>query len=73
MAVPVLAIVNAVDEVGPAASIVPFISRMPTKDVQIIEYSGEVDVGLQHLGILAGREAYARVWPQIISWLKAHS
>lgn len=73
MAVPMLAIVNADDEVGPAASIAPFISKMPTKDVQIIEYPGEVGVGLQHLAILAGREAYARVWPQIISWLEVHS
>jgi hypothetical protein len=24
---------------------------------------------LQHLGILVGRQALARVWPEIISWL----
>jgi polyhydroxyalkanoate synthase len=26
---------------------------------------------LQHLAILVGRRAYARIWPQIISWIKA--
>jgi hypothetical protein len=39
----------------------------------IIEYQGEVGVGVQHLGVLVGREAHARVWPQIISWLNACS
>jgi hypothetical protein len=28
---------------------------------------------LQHLGILVGRQAHARVWPEIIAWLKGHS
>jgi acyl-CoA synthetase (AMP-forming)/AMP-acid ligase II len=33
------------------------------------EYPGETGVCLQHLGILVGREARAKVWPGIISWL----
>jgi polyhydroxyalkanoate synthase len=36
----------------------------------MIEYPGELGVCLQHLGILVGRQAYANVWPEIISWLK---
>jgi polyhydroxyalkanoate synthase subunit PhaC len=70
MRLPTLAIVNTADEVAPLASVVPFINKMPIKDTKIIEYPGEVGVGLQHLGILTGREAYARIWPQIIAWLK---
>jgi hypothetical protein len=27
-------------------------------------------VVLPHLGILLGRRAYARIWPEIISWMK---
>jgi len=27
--------------------------------------------GLQHLAILVGRQAYAEIWPEILSWLKA--
>ena len=69
---PTLAIVNTADEVAPLASVAPFINNMPTKDARIIEYPGEIGVGLQHLGMLVGREAYARVWPQIITWLNAH-
>ena len=71
VSVPVLAVVNAADDVAPLDSIKPFIDEMQTRDVRIIEYSGEIGVCLQHLGILIGREAYARVWPEIISWIDA--
>jgi polyhydroxyalkanoate synthase len=71
--IPMLAIVNAADEVAPLTSVAPFINRMPTEDTRIIEYSGEIGVGFPHLGMLAGRAAYARVWPQIVTWLKARS
>jgi polyhydroxyalkanoate synthase subunit PhaC len=68
---PALAVVNPRDEIAPPASVLPFIEAMPRQDVRVLEYPGEVGVGLQHLGILVGRQAYARVWPEIISWLKA--
>jgi polyhydroxyalkanoate synthase subunit PhaC len=71
--IPMLAILNAADEVAPLTSVAPFIDRIPTEDTRIIEYSGEIGVGLQHLGMLAGRTAYARVWPQVVTWLKARS
>jgi polyhydroxyalkanoate synthase len=68
---PTLAVVNPTDEIAPPASVLPFIDAMPEQDVRILEYPGEIGVGLQHLGILVGRQAYARVWPEIISWLIA--
>jgi poly[(R)-3-hydroxyalkanoate] polymerase subunit PhaC len=71
--VPTLAVVNVADEVAPVASVAPFTDAMPTGYASIIEYPGEVGTGVQHLGILVGREAHARVWPQIISWLNMHS
>jgi polyhydroxyalkanoate synthase subunit PhaC len=71
--VPVLTAVNAADDVAPRASVAPFLAAMPTKDVRIIEYPGETGVSLQHLAILAGRRAYAEVWPQIMEWLGAHA
>jgi hypothetical protein len=46
---------------------------VPISGARIIEYKGEIGVGLQHLGILVGRQAHARVWPEIIAWLKGHS
>ena len=73
MPIPALAIVNSADEIAPLTSVAPFIDKMPTKDTRIIEHPGEIGVGLPHLGMLVGRAAYARVWPQIIAWLRAHS
>src|SRR4030095_15127701 len=66
---PTVAVVNTADEIAPPTSIMPFVSAMPVKNVRVIEYSGEIGVGLQHLAILAGRQAYTRTWPEIISWL----
>jgi polyhydroxyalkanoate synthase subunit PhaC len=68
---PTLAVVNTADEIAPLASVLPFCDAMPGPDVRVLEFPGEVGVGLQHLGILVGRHAYARVWPEIISWLQA--
>jgi polyhydroxyalkanoate synthase subunit PhaC len=70
---PLLATVNAADEIAPLASVAPFVDQMATKDTQIIACPNEVGVGLQHLGMLAGRQSYVQVWPQIISWVKARS
>lgn len=70
--VPVFAVVNTADEVAPLASVEPLLDALPTKDVTLIKYPGEIGVALQHLGILVGREAYARIWPNIIAWLAAH-
>lgn len=72
VSVPTLAIINTADDVAPLDSVKPFIAAMPTSDVRIIEYPGEIGVGLQHLGILIGREAHAQVWPDITSWINSH-
>ena len=73
LSVPALAIVTTADEVAPLASVKPFIDATPAMGARIIQYPGEVGVGLQHLGILVGRQARAHVWPEIISWIKTHS
>jgi polyhydroxyalkanoate synthase len=70
---PTLAVVNTADEIAPPTSVAPFVEKMATHDTLIIEYPGEVGVALQHLAMLAGRQAFVRVWPQIISWLKTRS
>lgn len=71
LTLPTLAVANTSDEIAPPASIAPFMDAMPGVDVRLIEYSGEVGVGFQHLAILVGRRAYTAVWPEIMSWLKA--
>lgn len=73
LSVPTLAVVTMADEVAPLASVKPCIDAMPVTGVRIIQHPGEVGVGLQHLGILVGRQARAHVWPEIIHWIKTYS
>jgi polyhydroxyalkanoate synthase len=73
LTVPMLTVVNVADEVTPLSSVTPFIEAMPGADVGVIEYSGEVGVVLQHLGILVGHEARGSVWPAIMSWIKTRN
>src|SRR5215469_14487617 len=63
LSVPTLAVINTADDVAPRNSLKPFADAM-AKNVQIIEYPGELGVCLQHLGILVGRHAQAHVWPE---------
>jgi polyhydroxyalkanoate synthase len=72
LSLPILAVVNTADEIAPLPSIKPCTDALPVMDAWIIEYPGEIGVGLQHLGVLVGRQAHARVWPEIIAWLKGH-
>ncbi|HWP27679.1 MAG TPA: alpha/beta fold hydrolase [Xanthobacteraceae bacterium] len=66
--VPALAVVNTRDDIAPLAAIEPFVAALPEANGRIIDYPGEVGVGLQHLGVLVGREALARLWPQIVAF-----
>ena len=66
-----VAVVNTGDDVAPPSAIEPFIAAMPAGVGRIIHYPGEIGVGLQHLGILVGRNAQAAIWPQIFAWMHA--
>jgi polyhydroxyalkanoate synthase len=37
----------------------------------VLYYEGDVGVNLQHVGVLVGRNAHARIWPAIFAWLEA--
>jgi polyhydroxyalkanoate synthase len=69
LSVATLAVVHAGDEVAPPAAVKPFIDAAQIADARTIDYSSETGVGLQHLGILVGRQAHAQIWPQITAWL----
>jgi polyhydroxyalkanoate synthase len=68
---PTLMVINMADEIAPPASVTPFAQAMPDGAACVIEYPGETGVGLQHLAILIGRQAYAHLWPKIMSWIEA--
>jgi polyhydroxyalkanoate synthase subunit PhaC len=68
---PTLAVVNTADAIVPPASIAPFLARMRPGYAHLIEYPGDIGVGLQHLAVLVGRRAHGVVWPKIAAWLLA--
>ncbi len=67
---PTLAVVNTRDDIAPLASVEPFVAALPEGKGRIIEYPGEVGIGLQHLGVLVGRAAQAQLWPQIVAFAR---
>ncbi len=70
--VPTLAVVNAADAVAPAASVTPFLDRIPGGRARLLTFPGEAGLGLQHVAILVGPRTRAEVWPEIAAWLDAH-
>jgi hypothetical protein len=40
-------------------------------DKSLLSYSGELGVGLQHVGSLVGRRAHQQLWPAILAWAAA--
>jgi polyhydroxyalkanoate synthase len=70
--VPVLAVANVTDAVAPPPSVTPFLEAIQNAETRLIEYPGEPGVVLQHLGILVGRDAFERIWPEIVTWVKDH-
>jgi polyhydroxyalkanoate synthase len=67
---PTLMVLNTADEIAPPGSVSRFAQAMPGA-ARVLDYPGETGVGLQHLAILVGRRAYAHVWLEIVSWIKA--
>lgn len=71
IAVPTLAIVNTADAVAPISSVEPFLARMRANNIELIKIPSERGVSLQHVAVLIGREAHARLWPRIFCWIEA--
>jgi polyhydroxyalkanoate synthase len=66
---PTLAIVTTSDDVVPRSSVAPLLEAVSSRNAVLIDYPGEAGVGLQHLGILVGRQARRTVWPKIMQWI----
>lgn len=66
---PVLAVVNPRSRIVPAAGVDAYRHCTGSKDVQVWEYRGESGVMLQHVGVLVGKTAHARLWPRVLRWM----
>lgn len=66
---PMLNVVNPGSRVIPAESVLPFAQAAGGGPHEVLEYRGEVGVGLQHVGVLVGRQAHRELWPRIMDWI----
>jgi polyhydroxyalkanoate synthase len=70
---PTLLVANKADEIASPSSARRFARAMPNGHCVVFEQPSEDGVGLQHLALLVGRDAHARLWPEIIAWLHGWS
>jgi len=68
---PLVSVLDPRSKVIPPQSVQPFHQAAASSDKLLLEYSGDIGVNLQHVGVLVGRNAHARLWPAIFGWLDA--
>ncbi|MEH6435907.1 alpha/beta hydrolase [Massilia sp. DD77] len=55
----------------PLEAMAPFHAAAGSEHKLMLHYEGDVGVNLQHVGVLVGANAHARIWPRIFAWLGA--
>jgi len=68
---PLLNVIDPRSAVIPPSSVVPFHEAAASPSKKLLHYEGDVGVNLQHVGVLVGKSAHARIWPAIFDWLEA--
>lgn len=68
---PLLSVIDPRSKLIPPAAVLPFHEAAASERKQVLHYEGDVGVNLQHVGVLVGRSAHARIWPAIFDWLDA--
>lgn len=70
LAAALLCVVDPRSRLVPPASVLglPYSGRAQRR---VLEYSGDIGVALQHVGMLVGLQAHRTLWPRIFAWLHA--
>jgi poly(3-hydroxyalkanoate) synthetase len=66
---PLLSVIDPRSKLIPPAAMIPFHEATASPRKRVLHYEGDVGVNLQHVGVLVGRSAHARIWPAIFDWL----
>jgi polyhydroxyalkanoate synthase len=69
LTVPLLSVFDPRSTVIPPASIRNFHRAAAAPRKKLLSYRGDVGVALQHVGVLVGRNAHDRLWPEVFDWL----
>jgi polyhydroxyalkanoate synthase len=68
---PLLVVAEANCAIAPPSAVLPFAERAASREKRVLWYGGDVGVAIQHVGALVGRNAHARLWPEILDWVHA--
>ena len=68
---PAACVVDPRCDVVPPEAVLPALERFATEDREVLRYSGDIGVSLQHVGLLVGRNAHRQLWPQLLAWIRA--
>jgi polyhydroxyalkanoate synthase len=66
---PLVSVVDPRSRLIPPSAMLPFHEAAASSRKQVLYYEGDVGVNLQHVGVLVGRSAHARIWPAVFDWL----
>ncbi len=66
---PVLSVVDPRCAIAPERAVIPLFDLVASKEQKVLLYEGDTGVALQHLGMLVGKTAHRRLWPQIFDWM----
>jgi polyhydroxyalkanoate synthase len=67
---PLVSVVDPRSRLIPPEAMVPFHDAAGSARKLLLHYEGDVGVNLQHVGVLVGRSAHAKLWPRIFEWLE---
>lgn len=67
---PLVSVADPRSKVIPPQAVLPFHDAASSPAKLLLEYGGDIGVNLQHVGVLVGRSAHARIWPAIFDWLE---
>ncbi|OON62766.1 alpha/beta hydrolase [Massilia sp. KIM] len=66
---PLACVADPRSKVIPLDAMVAFHDAAGSARKLLLHYEGDVGVNLQHVGVLVGHSAHARIWPAIFDWL----
>lgn len=69
LSTPLLSVIDPRSKLIPPEAVLPFHEAAASRRKQVLHYEGDVGVNLQHVGVLVGRNAHARIWPAVFDWL----
>jgi polyhydroxyalkanoate synthase len=70
---PLLTVIDPRSTVIPPDSVLPFQDAAASRAKRVLRYEGDIGVNLQHVGVLVGASAHAKIWPEIFGWIEAQA